>query len=149
MPRTSIEYEQAQQKRIVEGAARVFAENGYRLTTIDQIAQALQLSKGAVYIYFKSKEELYVAALAAIYERRFTILSTAYSENDRILVRFEKISRSPCKPRRPRRLRISPFVVGGVSGERSYTQLASDKSRIVQTFLRAPARLASGRATQR
>ena len=91
MPRTSIEYEQAQQKRIVEGAARVFAENGYRLTTIDQIAQALQLSKGAVYIYFKSKEELYVAALAAIYERRFTILSTAYSENDRILVRFEKI----------------------------------------------------------
>jgi|GEM_PF-1969295 len=91
MPRVSIEYEQAQQKRIIEGAAQVFAENGYRQTTIDQICQALQLSKGAVYIYFKSKEELFVSTLHAVYDRRFAILSTAYQENDPVFVKFEKI----------------------------------------------------------
>ena len=90
-PRTTVEYEQAQQKRIIEGAAQVFAKNGYRQTTIDQIGHELQLSKGAIYIYFKSKEELFVAALAAIYHRRFTFLSEAYGEEDPTTVKFERI----------------------------------------------------------
>lgn len=91
MPRVSPQYEQAQQKRIIDGAAQVFAERGYRLTTIDQIGQALGLSKGAIYIYFKSKEELFVAVLQAIYERRFALLSTAYQADDPLPVKFEKI----------------------------------------------------------
>ena len=91
MPRVSSEYEQAQKKRIIDGATQVFAEHGYCLTTMDQICQALQLSKGAIYIYFKSKEELFISALQAIYERRFAILSTAYQANDPIPRKFEKI----------------------------------------------------------
>jgi AcrR family transcriptional regulator len=91
MPRVSPQYEQAQQKRIIDGAAQVFADYGYRLTTIDQISQALQLSKGAIYIYFRSKEELFISVLQAIYERRFAILSAAYQADDPIPVKFEKI----------------------------------------------------------
>jgi AcrR family transcriptional regulator len=91
MPRVSSQYEQAQKKRIIDGATQVFAEHGYHLTTMDQICQALQLSKGAIYIYFKSKEELFISALQAIYERRFAILSTAYQANDPIPIKFEKI----------------------------------------------------------
>ncbi|MDR3576996.1 MAG: TetR/AcrR family transcriptional regulator [Anaerolineaceae bacterium] len=91
MPKISTQYEQAQQMRIIDGAARVFAEHGYSPTTIDQIGQALQLSKGAIYIYFKSKEELFVSVLRSIYEGRFIVLSTAYLIDDPILVKFEKI----------------------------------------------------------
>jgi AcrR family transcriptional regulator len=91
MPRISSQYEQAQKKRIIDGATQVFADYGYRLTTMDQICQALQLSKGAIYAYFKNKEELFVSALQAIYERRFVILSTAYQANDPLAVKFEKI----------------------------------------------------------
>ena len=91
MPRISSQYEQAQKKRIIDGASQVFADHGYRLTTMDQICQALQLSKGAIYIYFKSKEDLFISALQAIYERRFAILSTAYQANDPIPSKFEKI----------------------------------------------------------
>jgi len=91
MPRITSQYEQAQKKRIIDGATQVFADRGYRLTTMDQICQALQLSKGAIYIYFKSKEELFISALQAIYERRFVILSTAYQGNDPTPSKFEKI----------------------------------------------------------
>jgi AcrR family transcriptional regulator len=91
MPRISPQYEQAQESRIIDGAARVFAAHGYRQTTIDQICQALQLSKGAIYIYFKSKEDLFVAVLQTIYERRFSLLSTAFQPEDTMPVKFEKI----------------------------------------------------------
>ena len=91
MPRVTPQYEQSQQKRIIDGAAQIFAERGYGLTTIDQIGQSLQLSKGAIYIYFKSKEDLFVAVLQSIYERRFTLLSTAYQLDDPISVKFDKI----------------------------------------------------------
>src|SRR5208282_2943330 len=91
MPRVSIEYEQAQRERIIDGAAPVFAHNGYRQTTIDQICQTLQLSKGAIYIYFESKEELFVSTLRTIFDRRFSTLSTAYQKNDTTPMKVEKI----------------------------------------------------------
>ena len=91
MPRVTPQYEQSQQKRIIDGAAQIFAERGYGLTTMDQISQSLQLSKGAIYIYFKSKEDLFVSVLQSIYERRFTLLSTAYQIDDPISVKFDKI----------------------------------------------------------
>jgi AcrR family transcriptional regulator len=91
MPRISPQYEQSQQKRIIDGAARIFAERGYGLTTMDQICRSLQLSKGAIYIYFKSKEELFVSVLQSIYNRRFALLSTAYQIDDPISVKFDKI----------------------------------------------------------
>jgi AcrR family transcriptional regulator len=96
MPRISPQYEQAQEKRIIAGAAQVFADCGYRQTTIDQISQALQLSKGAIYIYFKSKEDLFVSVLQSIYEQRFNLLSTAFQPEDPIRVKFEKITNRLC-----------------------------------------------------
>lgn len=91
MPKVSPDYEQAQKKRIIEGAAKVFAEYGYRQTTIDQICQYLELSKGAIYIYFKNKEELFVSAMDYIFEKRYILLSSAYEETDPIPVRFKKL----------------------------------------------------------
>jgi AcrR family transcriptional regulator len=91
MPRITPQYEQAQAQRIIAGAAQVFAERGYRQTTIDQIGQALQLSKGAIYIYFKSKEDLFVSVLQSIYDQRFNLLSTAFQPEDSIQVKFEKV----------------------------------------------------------
>jgi AcrR family transcriptional regulator len=91
MPKVTPQYEEARKKSILDGAASVFAKNGYQQTTIDEIAASLKMSKGAIYLYFKNKEELYVSVLQAIYERRYAILSTAYQADDPITVKFEKI----------------------------------------------------------
>ncbi len=54
---------EARKNAIVEAAKTVFFEKGFQGTTMDQIAKAAELSKGSLYIYFPSKEELYVTVL--------------------------------------------------------------------------------------
>jgi len=45
-------------ERIVEAAMRVFAEKGFFNATIDQVARVAGVSKGLVFWYFRSKDEL-------------------------------------------------------------------------------------------
>ena len=49
--------------RILEEAERLFRERGYIATSLDQIADAAAVTKGAIYGHFKSKEELLICAI--------------------------------------------------------------------------------------
>jgi AcrR family transcriptional regulator len=49
--------------QLLEGAAKVFANRGYRGATVDEIVAAAELSKGTFYWHFASKEELFLALL--------------------------------------------------------------------------------------
>lgn len=50
--------EEARRAQILEAAKRCFARQGYHETKVDNIVREAGLSKGALYWYFKSKEEL-------------------------------------------------------------------------------------------
>ncbi len=50
-------------RQILDAAYEVFHEVGYSSATIDQIAERAELAKGTIYLYFKSKEELYFSLL--------------------------------------------------------------------------------------
>ncbi|MBA3872073.1 MAG: TetR/AcrR family transcriptional regulator [Anaerolineae bacterium] len=54
------------QQRILEAAAKLFAHYGYDKTTVSDIAEEAGISKGAVYLHYKGKEELFDALI--IYE---------------------------------------------------------------------------------
>jgi len=54
---------EARKNDILEAAKTVFFEKGFQAATMDQIAEAAELSKGSLYLYFSSKEELYVSIL--------------------------------------------------------------------------------------
>jgi AcrR family transcriptional regulator len=54
---------QARRRRIQESARTVFTERGYAGASIELIARAAQLSVGAIYLYFRSKEDLYVSLI--------------------------------------------------------------------------------------
>ncbi|MFS8629945.1 MAG: TetR/AcrR family transcriptional regulator, partial [Bacillales bacterium] len=43
---------------IMERALELFAENGFEATSVQQITERCGISKGAFYLYFKSKDEL-------------------------------------------------------------------------------------------
>ncbi|MFF7365245.1 ScbR family autoregulator-binding transcription factor [Streptomyces sp. NPDC008125] len=45
-------------RRVLEAAAEVFEREGYRATTVSEIAAAAGMTKGAVYFHFSGKEEL-------------------------------------------------------------------------------------------
>ncbi len=44
---------------ILKAARKLFFEKGFKSVTVDSIAKKAELSKGAVYLYFKSKDEIY------------------------------------------------------------------------------------------
>jgi AcrR family transcriptional regulator len=48
---------------ILKAARCVFARQGYSDTIVDDIAGQAGIAKGTLYLYFKSKEEIYLAAL--------------------------------------------------------------------------------------
>lgn len=50
-------------QRILEQAARLFAERGYETSSINDLAAAMGVSKAAVYHYFQSKQQLYDAII--------------------------------------------------------------------------------------
>lgn len=69
MPRTSEENDRIRRETtqlILATALSLFCEKGYYSTSIDDIARQAQISKGLLYHYFKSKEEV----LAALVEVR-------------------------------------------------------------------------------
>ncbi|MEN6465609.1 MAG: TetR/AcrR family transcriptional regulator [Syntrophaceae bacterium] len=55
----------ARRNQILKAARKLFFDKGFKPITIDHIARKAELSKGAVYLYFNSKEEIYIQILLA------------------------------------------------------------------------------------
>ncbi|WP_282141793.1 TetR/AcrR family transcriptional regulator [Cytobacillus oceanisediminis] len=62
-PIVSEEYKRKKKKEILAGALACFAKKGFQAATIDDIVAYSGISKGAIYNYFKSKEEIYLELL--------------------------------------------------------------------------------------
>lgn len=65
-PRTKKQFEEIREEKkrlIMEVALSLFAQHGYENTSISQIAKQANISKGLLYNYFVSKEELLQAIL--------------------------------------------------------------------------------------
>ncbi len=48
---------------IIDAAEKIFSQKGFSKTTMDDVAAELELTKPALYRYFKSKEDLYYAVV--------------------------------------------------------------------------------------
>jgi AcrR family transcriptional regulator len=60
-PKVSTQYKIDVKEKIVDAALATFSKNGYDRTRMDDIAEAANVSKGTLYLYFKNKEELFYA----------------------------------------------------------------------------------------
>jgi len=74
-PKVSTQYKIDVKEKIVDAALVTFSKYGYDRTRMDDIAEAAKVSKGRLYLYFKSKEELFYA----ISERNITQLKEQLS----------------------------------------------------------------------
>ena len=91
-------------QRLMEAALNVFAQRGYERATVDEVVKEAGFSKGAFYVHFESKEDLFWAMLderiAAMQEafRRALDVEAPVVENERRLLTtifdFEKQQRS-------------------------------------------------------
>ncbi len=68
-PRPNVTDERKNQ--IINAAEGVFTEKGFDQARMDDIAEETGLSKGTLYLYFKSKDDLIIAILDRIFQREF------------------------------------------------------------------------------
>jgi len=61
MPKTSAAAKEARRTQILNAAVRCFARRGYYETTIEDLVAETGLSRGALYLYYPSKEAIYLA----------------------------------------------------------------------------------------
>jgi AcrR family transcriptional regulator len=58
------QYIEERRKQILDAAIEIFGGKGLDNATMDEIAQAVGISKGTIYLYFKSKDEIFDTILA-------------------------------------------------------------------------------------
>ena len=60
-PKVTSQYKMDIKEKIVRSAISCFSKNGFDKSRMDDISQTANISKGTVYLYFKSKEDLFYA----------------------------------------------------------------------------------------
>ncbi|WP_088040835.1 TetR/AcrR family transcriptional regulator [Bacillus sp. EAC] len=88
-PKVSEDYKERKRESLLDSALKCFGEKGYHTTTMDDIVSYSKTSKGLIYNYFKSKEELYLTLMQERTNKTF----------ERIDARFEKTTSSTEKIR--------------------------------------------------
>jgi AcrR family transcriptional regulator len=76
-------------EEILDAAQKVFFERGLSMATMDEIADAAELSKGTLYLYYSSKEDLYLAVMMrgmqALHESYEQIINSNVSTVEKII----------------------------------------------------------------
>ena len=73
----------APQRRIIAAALDLFAQHGVSGTSLQMIADAIGVTKAAVYHQFKTKDEIVLAAAELDMARLASVLDAAEAEEDR------------------------------------------------------------------
>jgi len=82
MPKVIPEYKEEAKSKIVEAARVVFAKKGYNDATMDDVAKEVGVSKGAIYSYFKSKEDILKETYLQTHQTLRTIINKACEKTD-------------------------------------------------------------------
>jgi AcrR family transcriptional regulator len=67
---------ESRKESIIDAARKIFFEKGLLLSTMDEIAETAELAKGTLYLYYRSKEDLYLAVMM----RGLLILRTMFEQ---------------------------------------------------------------------
>jgi AcrR family transcriptional regulator len=79
-------------QEITEAAFAAFAENGYSATRVEDVARRAGVSKGLLYLYFRTKEDLFKAVVQSVVVPRIDAL---VAEADRSGQSAEALLRGP------------------------------------------------------
>lgn len=69
-------------QEITEAALHAFAEKGYAATRVEEVAKRAGVSKGLLYLYFKTKEELFKAVIRSFVVPKIDELTAVVDSNE-------------------------------------------------------------------
>jgi AcrR family transcriptional regulator len=73
---------QERKEQIIQAATTAFAKSGFSKTRMDDIAKESGLSKGSLYLYFKSKDEIFGGILDSFFQREFDLIAKLSENKD-------------------------------------------------------------------
>jgi AcrR family transcriptional regulator len=89
-PRPDVSDERKSQ--IINAAEDVFTKKGFDEARMDDIAEETGLSKGTLYLYFKSKDDLIIAILDRMFQREFKQLENLNQDEIPATEAIEKLT---------------------------------------------------------
>lgn len=90
-PRTRQLRKTGRKEEIIKAAANLFSQKSYHDVTMDDIAEKVGVAKGTIYLYFDSKEKLYLEILEETYEEIESILERETAKSDSAPEKLKKV----------------------------------------------------------
>ena len=69
-------------QEILEAAFLEFSRNGYGMTTLDQIAERAGVTKGTIYVYFESKEQLFISMVRELMKATLNTVQNMFDRHN-------------------------------------------------------------------
>ncbi|MBR1124896.1 TetR/AcrR family transcriptional regulator [Bradyrhizobium lablabi] len=79
---------------ILDAAKQIFLAGEYASVTMDDIADTAGISRATIYLYFKSKQEVYTELLLRDLDAMITMLTTSFDRNDSVRNNLFRMSTS-------------------------------------------------------
>jgi len=76
---------QQRKEQAIRAAMEIFDEDGYYAITMDKIAVRAELSRAALYVYFKNKDEIFLSAIKTYLEYFHSLLKDVYNRRESIV----------------------------------------------------------------
>jgi len=125
--------------RILDAALSIFSNKGYHATKLDEIVDAAHTSKGAIYLYFPNKEQLFLALVdqfADLLERRVNEAIEHESNGiDRVRAALVAVVQTFGKYRMPAKILLVQAVGLGSVFEKKRRETTDRFAALIQTHL--------------
>jgi TetR/AcrR family transcriptional regulator, transcriptional repressor of aconitase len=82
LPKVSEEHRHSRRRQILDAAIECFARHGFQRTTMEDIIREADLSAGAIYSYFQSKEQIIATLADERHEREEQIIAEGLKRSD-------------------------------------------------------------------
>ena len=80
-------------KKIIQVATQLFSEKSYHDVTIDEVATKAGIAKGTIYLYFESKEKLFLGILENGFESIESLIEKEVAKTDPASEKLKKVLR--------------------------------------------------------
>ncbi len=103
-------------EEITQAALEAFAEKGYAATKVDDVAKRAGVSKGLLYLYFKTKEDLFKAVIRSFVSPRIDALISNIEQTELSAEEFIRgpfLSFAKSIPKSPVRILVRLMIAEG------------------------------------
>jgi AcrR family transcriptional regulator len=130
---------QDRHQRILDAALQVFSQRGYRDSSVDEIAETAQTSKGGVYFHFPNKEAIFLALLNRTAARLLEKIEEATASTDNPVAKADAALLTVLRTFAGRRALARLFMVEALGAGREFHQrmaeIRNDFTMIIKRHL--------------